>query len=127
MLVENADDLERLAVDGHRAPNERGGLRLEAFRNVGAEHDDSRALLVLGRREESAVRQLVVEDLGVGGRGADEPAVRVQVVELELAAALRLGHDGVEVAAVRDQRVDVVDDERLAVARHAAGEERATR
>ena len=52
--LEDADDLERLAVDGHRAADERGGLRLEALRNVGAEHDDARALLVLGRREESA-------------------------------------------------------------------------
>ena len=67
--------------------------------------------------------ELVVEHLGVVGRRADQPRVGVHVVELELAAVLHLGDDGVEVPGVGDQRVHVVDDERLAVARDAAGEE----
>ena len=36
---------------------------------------------------------------------------------------LHLGNDGVEVARVGEQRIDVVDDQRLAVARDAAREE----
>ena len=69
------------------------------------------------------MRELVVEHLGVRGRRADQPRVGVHVVELELAAVLHLGHDGIEIPRVGNQGVDVVDDERLAVARDTAGEE----
>ena len=40
---EDADDLERLAVDGDRPADERRRVRFQPLGNVGAEHDDARA------------------------------------------------------------------------------------
>ena len=45
-----------------RLPEKLGGLDLEPLRYVRADDDDAAFLLVLGRREEAAESELVVED-----------------------------------------------------------------
>ena len=90
---------------------------------AGTSEHDALALFVLGCREEPAVRELVVEHLRISRGRSDETRVGVQIVELQLTASSGLRHDGVEISAVGDQRIDVVDGQGLTVARYAARKE----
>ena len=123
-LLENADDLERYAVDGERATDQIFGRHFEVLGYLAAEHDDASARGQVALREH---RPDVYVD-GMHGREvrrrADHIVEQVLVAELDLATAGEFRDDFGKQGRIADQRLVVVDRERNAVGGRDAPPER---